>query len=51
MRQTVRRSIGAFVAVWLAGCLLATAASAQTGDEGLSPTLAAIKSRHTVHLG
>lgn len=50
MRQTVRRSIGAF-AVWLAGCLLATAASAQTGDEGLSPTLAAIKSRHTVHLG
>jgi glutamate/aspartate transport system substrate-binding protein len=50
MRQTVRRSIAAF-AVWLAGCLLATAASAQTGDEGLSPTLAAIKSRHTVHLG
>jgi glutamate/aspartate transport system substrate-binding protein len=50
MRQTARRSIGAF-AVWLAGCLLATAVSAQTGDEGLSPTLAAIKSRHTVHLG
>jgi ABC-type amino acid transport substrate-binding protein len=50
MRQTVRRSSGAF-AVWLAGCLLATAVSAQTGDEGLSPTLAAIKSRHTVHLG
>jgi glutamate/aspartate transport system substrate-binding protein len=50
MRQTVMRSIGAF-AVWLAGCLLATAASAQTGDEGLSPTLAGIKSRHTVHLG
>src|SRR5487761_612247 len=34
----------------LAGGLLTTAAGAQTG-EGLSPTLAAIKSRHTVHLG
>jgi glutamate/aspartate transport system substrate-binding protein len=33
------------------GCLLATAANAQTTSEGLSPTLAAIKSRHTVHLG
>src|SRR5271167_257579 len=51
MRQTVRRSVGA-CCLWLAGCLLATAAGAQTGgDEGLSPTLAAIKSRHTVHLG
>jgi glutamate/aspartate transport system substrate-binding protein len=49
MRQTVGRSIGA-CALWLAGCLLATAAGAQTG-EGLSSTLAAIKSRHTVHLG
>src|SRR5580658_1903388 len=51
MRQTAGRSIGA-CALWFAGCLLATAASAQSGgDEGLSPTLAAIKSRHTVHLG
>jgi len=50
MRQRLRRSIGA-CALWFAGCLLATAASAQTGGEGLSPTLAAIKSRHTVHLG
>jgi glutamate/aspartate transport system substrate-binding protein len=49
MRQTVRRSIGAF-GLLLAGCLLATAASAQTG-EGLSPTLAGIKSRHAVRLG
>jgi glutamate/aspartate transport system substrate-binding protein len=37
--------------LWLAGCLLATAAGAQVADEGLSPTLAAIKSRHTVRLG
>jgi glutamate/aspartate transport system substrate-binding protein len=51
MRQTAGRSIGA-CALWLAGYLLTTAAGAQTGgDEGLSPTLAAIKSRHTVHLG
>ncbi|MBU6458277.1 MAG: amino acid ABC transporter substrate-binding protein [Bradyrhizobium sp.] len=36
----------------LAGCLLATAAtSAQTGGEGLAPTLAAIKRTHVVHLG
>jgi glutamate/aspartate transport system substrate-binding protein len=35
----------------LAGCLLTTTAGAQTGDEGLSPTLAKIKSRHVVHLG
>ncbi|MCP3396258.1 amino acid ABC transporter substrate-binding protein [Bradyrhizobium sp. CCGB20] len=35
----------------LAACLLATGASAQTGSEGLSPTLSAIKSRHTVRLG
>jgi len=50
MRQTLGRSIGA-CGLWLAGCLLTTAATAQTGDEGLSQTLAAIKSRHTVHLG
>jgi glutamate/aspartate transport system substrate-binding protein len=35
----------------LAGFLLTTAAVAQTGDEGLSPTLAAIKQSHTVRLG
>jgi glutamate/aspartate transport system substrate-binding protein len=36
----------------LAACLLATAASAQTGgSEGLSPTLLAIKNAHTVRLG
>src|SRR5581483_7767669 len=36
----------------LAACLLATAASAQgSSGEGLSPTLAAIKSSHVVHLG
>jgi glutamate/aspartate transport system substrate-binding protein len=36
----------------LAACLLATSASAQTGgSEGLSPTLSAIKSSHTVRLG
>jgi glutamate/aspartate transport system substrate-binding protein len=36
----------------LAACLLATAATAQTGGgEGLSPTLAAIKNTHVVHLG
>jgi glutamate/aspartate transport system substrate-binding protein len=38
--------------LWLAACLLATAASAQTaGGEGLSPTLANIKSTHVVRLG
>jgi glutamate/aspartate transport system substrate-binding protein len=38
--------------MWLAACLLATAASAQTGGgEGLSPTLANIKNRHVVRLG
>src|SRR5207302_8931030 len=36
----------------LAACLLATAASAQTGgSEGLSPTLANIKTTHVVRLG
>ena len=36
----------------LAGCLLATAAMRpDRGGEGLSPTLAAIKSRHSVRLG
>jgi glutamate/aspartate transport system substrate-binding protein len=38
--------------LWLAACLLATAVSAQTGDsEGLSPTLANIKTTHVVRLG
>src|SRR5690349_24824595 len=36
--------------VLLAAGLLATGAAAQT-SEGLSPTLAGIKSRHVVHLG
>jgi glutamate/aspartate transport system substrate-binding protein len=36
----------------LAACLLATGASAQTGgSEGLSPSLSAIKTAHTVRLG
>src|SRR5579864_5925749 len=50
MRQTGRRSIGAF-GLFIAGYLLAAPASAQTGTEGLSPTLADIKSRHAVRLG
>jgi glutamate/aspartate transport system substrate-binding protein len=50
MRQLAGRSIGA-CSLWLMGCLLATAADAQTTTEGLSPTLAAIKSRHIIHLG
>src|SRR5579871_6280056 len=49
MRQTTKRRIGA-LGLWLAACLWATPALAQ-GGEGLSPTLAAIKSRHVVHLG
>jgi glutamate/aspartate transport system substrate-binding protein len=50
MRQTVRGSIGV-CGLWLAGCLVTTAAGAQTAGEGLGPTLAAIKGRHAVHLG
>ena len=46
MRHPVRFSGVA----WLAALLLATGAAAQT-SEGLSPTLAAIKSSHVVHLG
>jgi glutamate/aspartate transport system substrate-binding protein len=49
MRQTVPGSIGALGLV-LAGFLSTATATAQTG-EGLSPTLAAIKNRHAVHLG
>ena len=51
MRQILRRSrvVGGLL---LAACLLTTAASAQdTGDEGLSPTLANIKDTHVVRLG
>src|ERR1700732_1774769 len=50
MRQTVGRSLPA-CGLLLAGCLLTTAAGAQTGGEGLSPTLAGIKNAHVVHLG
>ncbi len=46
----MRRSIGA-LGLLLAGSLSAIPARAQSGGEGLSPTLAAIKSRHIVHLG
>src|ERR1700722_3767859 len=50
MRQSLGRSIWAG-GLLLAGWLLTTAAGAQTAGEGLSPTLAGIKSRHVVHLG
>src|SRR5258705_11287541 len=51
MRQILGRSIGAG-GLWLAACLLTTAAGAQTaGSEGLSPTLANIKKTHVVRLG
>jgi ABC-type amino acid transport substrate-binding protein len=46
----MRRPLEAGVPL-LAVCLLATAAFAQGAGEGLSPTLASIKSRHVVHLG
>jgi glutamate/aspartate transport system substrate-binding protein len=51
MRHTLGRPIGAG-GLLLAALLLTTAAAAQTGGgEGLSPTLARIKSGHVVHLG
>jgi glutamate/aspartate transport system substrate-binding protein len=51
MRQIRGRPIRA-AGLLLAGLLLTTAAAAQTGGgEGLSPTLATIKSTHVVHLG
>jgi glutamate/aspartate transport system substrate-binding protein len=51
MPYSRKRSIAAG-GLLLAAALLATAASAQSsGGEGLSPTLAAIKSSHVVHLG
>jgi glutamate/aspartate transport system substrate-binding protein len=50
MRTLFRRCMPA--AGWLAAvALLTTAAAAQTGGEGLSPTLANIKSTHVVRLG
>ena len=50
MGQTSGRPVAA-CRLLLTGWLLATAASAQTDGEGLSPTLAAIKSTQVVHLG
>src|ERR1700726_1507764 len=50
MRQTLGRTIRA-AGLLLAASLLTTAARAQTGGEGLSPTLAAIKQAHVVRLG
>ncbi|TFV47544.1 amino acid ABC transporter substrate-binding protein [Bradyrhizobium niftali] len=50
MGQTLTRSvIGG--CLWLAASLLATTAFAQTSNEGLSPTLSAIKKAHVVRLG
>jgi glutamate/aspartate transport system substrate-binding protein len=52
MRQILGRPLKAAGLLSLAACLLATAAFAQgTGGEGLSPTLANIKSTQVVHLG
>jgi glutamate/aspartate transport system substrate-binding protein len=51
MRQILGRSLAAG-GLWLAASLLTGAATAQTdGNEGLSPTLAAIKAAHVVRLG
>ncbi len=50
MGQTSGRPVAA-CRLLLTGWLLATAASAQTDGEGLSPTLATIKSTQVVHLG
>ena len=49
-RQALGRTIGAG-GLLLAASLLATAACAQTGGEGLSPTLANIKKTGVVRLG
>ena len=51
MRQTFGRTTPLACGLLLAASLLATAACAQTGGEGLSPTLAAIKQAHVVRLG
>src|SRR5476651_488741 len=50
MRYPLKRCMQA-ASLLLAGFLLTTAAVAQTGGEGLSPTLAAIKKDHVVRLG
>src|ERR1700686_2608534 len=50
MLQAIGRSIRAG-GLLLAACLLTTVAAAQTGGEGLSPTLANIKNTHVVRLG
>src|SRR3979490_956362 len=50
MRHPLTRCLQA-ASLLLAGFLLSTAAGAQTGGEGLSPTLAAIKQNHVVRLG
>jgi glutamate/aspartate transport system substrate-binding protein len=51
MRQIFGRSLAAG-GLWLAASLLTGAATAQTdGSEGLSPTLAAIRTAHVVRLG
>jgi glutamate/aspartate transport system substrate-binding protein len=50
MRYPLKRCMQA-ASLLLAGFLLTTAAAAQTGGEGLSPTLAAIKKDHVVRLG
>jgi glutamate/aspartate transport system substrate-binding protein len=50
MRQTLGR-LPLACGLLLAASLSTTAASAQTGDEVLSPTLANIKKTHIVHLG
>jgi glutamate/aspartate transport system substrate-binding protein len=50
MRHGLRRALRSG-GLLLAACLLTTAAGAQSGDEGLSPTLANIKNTHLVRLG
>src|SRR6202051_3326483 len=51
MRQTFGRTTPLACGLLLAACLRATPATAQTGGEGLTPTLAAIKQAHVVRLG
>src|ERR1700720_1990676 len=51
MRQILGRPLKGAGLLSLAACLLATAALAQSGGEGLSPTLANIKNTQVVHLG
>src|SRR4051794_16662565 len=51
MRRSVRRWSGTLGLLLPAMMLAATAGVAQTGDAGLSPTLANIKNAHAVRLG